>query len=374
MRAIVAAAILLLGVAPAATEPEYPPFPGGTSYRDGGSLIESLVRIESTPLRNEHENAAAADATDLREQQAPASPTLAAPAANPDSPAAALPNRREAQTAPTLPLDQICNALLTSAQDNNLPAAFFANLIWQESRLRDNAVSPKGALGIAQFMPEVAAEAGLINPFDPLQALSASAHLLHALRDRFGNLGFVAAAYNAGAKRVNEWLQHGRTLPRETRGYVLDITGRSVEQWQKAPPADADLRFARRLPCRDVPTFVGLEEAQLQRSESEQAEAQQAQAGQALAEKMPPPKLQPAKNSKTAANSRGAELPKRERIAKANRDHIVETKHERIVEQRRERDRSRRAPLRTAEREHHRPRLEARDRARTPARGRHGRV
>ena len=59
---------------------------------------------------------------------------------------------------------------VTSAQDNDLPVPFFANLIWQESRLRDDAVSRKGALGIAQFMPETAAETGLDNPFDPLQS------------------------------------------------------------------------------------------------------------------------------------------------------------------------------------------------------------
>ena len=128
-----------------------------------------------------------------------------------------------------LSLDDLCNALYTSAQDNDLPVAFFANLIWQESRLRDDAVSRKGALGIAQFMPETAAETGLDNPFDPLQAIPASARFLRELRQQFGNLGFVAAAYNAGAHRVVEWLKHRGSLPRETRGYVARVTGLSVE-------------------------------------------------------------------------------------------------------------------------------------------------
>ncbi len=94
-----------------------------------------------------------------------------------------------------------------------MPVPFFANLIWQESRLRDDAVSRKGALGIAQFMPETAAETGLDNPFDPLQAIPASARFLRELRMQFGNLGFVAAAYNAGAHRVTEWLEHRGSLP-----------------------------------------------------------------------------------------------------------------------------------------------------------------
>ncbi len=117
-----------------------------------------------------------------------------------------------------LSLNDLCNALYTSAQDNDLPVPFFANLIWQESRLRDDAVSRKGALGIAQFMPETAAETGLDNPFDPLQAIPASARFLRELRLEFGNLGFVAAAYNAGAHRVVEWLEHrGQPAARNAR-------------------------------------------------------------------------------------------------------------------------------------------------------------
>ena len=97
-------------------------------------------------------------------------------------------------------------------------------------------------MGIAQFMPETAAEHGLGDPFDPLQAISASARLLRDLRGQFGNLGFAAAAYNAGAQRVSEWLERRRKLPRETRSYVVNVTGRSVEDWRKTPAG-------RRRPC-----------------------------------------------------------------------------------------------------------------------------
>ena len=58
---------------------------------------------------------------------------------------------------------------------------------------------------------------------------------------QFGNLGFVAAAYNAGAHRVSEWLAHDRALPRETLNYVLRVTGRSAEQWRKTPPTDVGI-------------------------------------------------------------------------------------------------------------------------------------
>jgi soluble lytic murein transglycosylase-like protein len=157
----------------------------------------------------------------------------------------------------------LCHALMTSAQDNDLPVPFFANLIWQESRLQRDSISRAGALGIAQFMPEVATEVGLADPFDPRQAIPASARFLKVLRQQFGNLGYVAAAYNAGAHRVGEWLDRRRALPQETRTYVLRVTGRSAETWRKSPPNESKLGFEHELPCRVLPAFAELEQAQL---------------------------------------------------------------------------------------------------------------
>lgn len=196
-------------------------------------------------------------------------------------------------------LDGLCNTLFDSAQHYDLPVPFFANLIWQESGLRHDAVSPVGAQGIAQFMPRVAAAVGLANPFDPRQALPASARLLRELRDQFRNLGFAAAAYNAGAHRVSEWLLHGGKLPRETQHYVISITGRSVEEWRKSPPDDSAMHFARPLPCRQLPAFASLEQEQAQaqqelaQAHQEQAQAQQEQA-QAQQEQTQSQQVQPA--------------------------------------------------------------------------------
>jgi hypothetical protein len=164
-------------------------------------------------------------------------------------------------------IDTLCNALMTSAQDNDLPVQFFANLIWQESRLQRDSISKAGALGIAQFMPEAAQEVGLADPFDPRQAIPASARLLKVLREHFGNLGYAAAAYNAGAGRVGRWLDRRRSLPRETRTYVLRVTGRTAEAWRKSQPADSKLRFASSLPCRTLPAFAELEQAQLKEAQ-----------------------------------------------------------------------------------------------------------
>ena len=97
--------------------------------------------------------------------------------------------------------DDICRALEQSAAENALPVEFFARVIWQESRFDARAVSPKGAAGIAQFMPATASSHGLADPFDPMESLRHSARYLRELLNRFGNLGLAAAAYNAGPTR-----------------------------------------------------------------------------------------------------------------------------------------------------------------------------
>ncbi len=125
----------------------------------------------------------------------------------------------------------LCRVITNSAEARHIPVAFLTRLIWQESAFRSGVTSPAGAQGIAQFMPGTAAERGLDDPFDPEQAVPASAALLSDLAGRFGNLGLAAAAYNAGPKRVADWLAERGGLPFETRDYVERITGRSAEDW-----------------------------------------------------------------------------------------------------------------------------------------------
>jgi hypothetical protein len=134
------------------------------------------------------------------------------------------------------PKSAICSVIQSTARANALPIDFFMRLIWQESRFRPDEVGPlthtgQRAQGIAQFMPGTAIERGLLEPFDPQQALPKSAEFLAELREQFGNLGLAAAAYNAGPQRVRDFLAGVRDLPLETRNYVLAITGRAVEDW-----------------------------------------------------------------------------------------------------------------------------------------------
>lgn len=125
----------------------------------------------------------------------------------------------------------LCRLIDSAAARQNIPAAFLTRLLWQESSFRPTVVSPAGARGIAQFMPGTARERGLDDPFDPEQAIPASAAFLAELTQQFGNVGLAAAAYNGGPNRVANWLAGHGGLPFETEDYVLRITGRSAEDW-----------------------------------------------------------------------------------------------------------------------------------------------
>ncbi|WP_335645516.1 lytic transglycosylase domain-containing protein [Methylobacterium durans] len=120
-----------------------------------------------------------------------------------------------------------------SAVIHGLPVEFLMRLLRQESGLNHRAVSRAGAQGVAQFMPGTASERGLTDPFNPFEAIPKSAELLKEYRSRFGNLGFAAAAYNAGPQRVRDWLSGRSALPKETREYVERITGRTADDWRQ---------------------------------------------------------------------------------------------------------------------------------------------
>jgi Transglycosylase SLT domain len=266
MRAILALAIFLLSLKGAVPETQYQDQLSSTGEISTVSDISFALQMAAGETRSQTVLAlfpALADAPHRQGEDAADLPQSPPPAAS----------DVEADQAPPESIDGLCKALLASAVENDLPVPFFANLIWQESRFQHDAVSSAGALGIAQFMPEVAIEVGLGDPFDPHEAIPASAKFLHSLREQFGNVGFAAAAYNAGAHRVTEWLEHKKTLPRETQIYVVRVTGRSAEAWRKAPQNDSQLTFVRLLPCRGLPAFAELEQAQLR--EAQEAQQQQ---------------------------------------------------------------------------------------------------
>ena len=153
--------------------------------------------------------------------------------------------------------EALCLMVEAAAKANDLPLEFFARVIWQESRFQTHAVGPltrsgKRAQGIAQFMPGTASERGLLDPFDPVQALPKAAEFLNELRNQFGNLGLAAAAYNAGPRRVQDWLAGSGDIPQETRNYVLSITGTGVDGWVTAGKNSKMFDSVPRTGCRDL--------------------------------------------------------------------------------------------------------------------------
>ena len=111
--------------------------------------------------------------------------------------------------------------LLQAAARWNLSASLLAAQLMAESNFNPFAVSPAGAQGIAQFMPSTAASYGLDDPFDPIAAIEAQAHLMSDLLRQLGSPELALAGYNAGPGAV----EGCRCVPPypETRAYVSRI-------------------------------------------------------------------------------------------------------------------------------------------------------
>jgi Transglycosylase SLT domain len=251
-------------------------------------------------------NAAVEDPQDLN-------PDL--PASNPKKPTS-LERARvalAASTASALSNQELCTTLVEVARSNDLPLGFFTNLIWRESRFDHDAISPVGAMGIAQFMPDVADKLSL-DAFDSRSALPASARLLRTLRARFGNLGLAAAAYNAGPKRVSDWLEGRSGLPRETQDYVYLITGRPAAHWQK--PQTVVYRVPRQIPCHRLETFASAE--QIQRAQQERIAAEEARIAELKAREAAAKRLAELKQkSKSVARSARLQIASRVQATKS---------------------------------------------------------
>jgi hypothetical protein len=97
---------------------------------------------------------------------------------------------------------QFRDPIMHSAARWNVSPALLAAQLMAESGFNPRAVSPAGAQGIAQFMPGTAAGYGLRNPFDPVAAIDAQAHLMSDLLRRFRSVPLALAAYNAGPGAV----------------------------------------------------------------------------------------------------------------------------------------------------------------------------
>lgn len=111
--------------------------------------------------------------------------------------------------------------LLRAAAHWNVSAALLAAQLMAESNFNPFAVSPAGAEGIAQFIPSTATSYGLRDPFDPVEAMEAQAHLMSDLIRELGSPQLALAAYNAGPAPV-EACRCVPAIP-ETTAYVSRI-------------------------------------------------------------------------------------------------------------------------------------------------------
>lgn len=109
-----------------------------------------------------------------------------------------------------------------AARRHLVPEDLFLRLVQHESNWDPKAVSHKGALGLAQLMPDTALRLG-VDPDDPYQNLDGGARFLSAQYRKFRSWRLALAAYNAGPDAVRE---HGGVPPYdETLSYVRAIWG-----------------------------------------------------------------------------------------------------------------------------------------------------
>ena len=138
-----------------------------------------------------------------------------------------------------------------------LPASWLQAVMHVESNGAAAAVSPKGALGLMQLMPQTYAQMRIqlglgVDPFAPRDNIMAGAAYLRALLDRYGSPGFLAA-YNAGPQRLEDYLARRKPLPAETIAYLARLS----RQVGSVPVGSSPARHPR--PIADpaaAPVFV----------------------------------------------------------------------------------------------------------------------
>lgn len=124
------------------------------------------------------------------------------------------------------------------------------------ARNPNGAVSPKGAVGRMQIMPDTSKALGITDPTDPVQSIYGGAKYLSQMLDRYKTPELALAAYNAGPERVDAHLTAGAALPNETIAYVPGVAKRYQAIATKATPATPAA------PAPDDPFTAALKSAQ----------------------------------------------------------------------------------------------------------------
>lgn len=139
-----------------------------------------------------------------------------------------------------------------AAREGGIDPELLHAVVQTESAYNPQAVSPKGALGLAQLMPATAQQYGVRDALKPVDNLKAGARHLRDLLDQFGSLELALSAYNAGAGAVR---RHGGVPPyAETRAYVPKVSERYETLKKRAeakipPPPPSPYRLQTDLPA-----------------------------------------------------------------------------------------------------------------------------
>jgi hypothetical protein len=147
------------------------------------------------------------------------SPPPPAPALVPSVAVAGLAGAPDATPQDAPKLDDVIHAI---SDRHHLDPDLVNSVIHAESGFNPHAVSPKGARGLMQLMPQTASNLGVSNSFDPSANVEGGTRYLRELLERYNfDLVKALAAYNAGPQRVEQY--HGVPPYRETRSYVARI-------------------------------------------------------------------------------------------------------------------------------------------------------
>ena len=164
--------------------------------------IESFQVEETPPTPPQQPSAPQADAT-----------------IQPSAPANSINQQNVANSNVRVDLDEVVR---DASKRRQLDPDFVSSVIKAESNFKTRAVSPKGAQGLMQLMPQTAAQLGVSNAFDPRANVDAGTSYLSQLLDLYHDDPILAlAAYNAGPQRVQQY--HGVPPYRETHAYIARI-------------------------------------------------------------------------------------------------------------------------------------------------------
>jgi hypothetical protein len=137
-----------------------------------------------------------------------------------------------------------------AARANHVDPLLVHSVIQVESNYNQYAVSPVGAEGLMQLMPQTARMLGVNNSFDAKENIEAGVRYLKSLQDQFKDDRLALAAYNAGPNAVERY----KWVPpfKETQKYVEDV-GKRYGEARKADAVEKTKSLTRSVPAPPVP-------------------------------------------------------------------------------------------------------------------------